>query len=96
MGGILGSVCGGLLGKWGGKKVAPIIYKEKVQVKIKVGTNADDVIKSTTRDMKNKAKSVIDEVIKYILKYYFDNVLGEINNMKEFIEHLKKSVNTIS
>lgn len=96
VGGLLGSVFGGLLGKWGGKKVAPIIHKEKVQVKIKIGTNFDDIIKSTTRDMKNKVKSVIDEIIKYILKYYFDNVLVEINKMKEFVERLKKSVNTIS
>ncbi len=91
LGGIIGGIAGGLFGKFTGKKVGQKVYKEKVTVQIPAGTNANDIIKETQKQIRETASHIVNKLFDKIDKTVFGKLITEIENLENYVNAWKQS-----
>ena len=84
-------VAGGLFGKFTGKKVGQKVYKEKVTVQIPAGTNANDIIKETQKQIRETASHIVNQLFDKIDKTVFGKLITEIDNLENYVNAWKQS-----
>jgi phage tail tape-measure protein len=96
IGTFVGGIIGGGLGGWLGRKVGREVHQEVITVRFKSGNNANEVICSTTKNMKVRVQDAIDKTTDYLTTYYMDSLLGEIGKIRELVTRWERKVKTIS